>query len=114
MSNIIVRVADVRKLRTPDQRATVIYVGRAFAGWKGHPLGNPFRPAAGYRPCLERYADWLAAHPQRAELFAAMRNEIAETGKPLGCWCVNWDGTGTPPMVCHAVVLAEAIKGERL
>lgn len=27
-------------------------------------------------------------------------------GKSLGCWCLDWDGDGKPPMRCHAVMLA--------
>lgn len=40
----MIRVVDVRHHRTPEQRAAVCYVGRAFAGWPASPWGNPFKP----------------------------------------------------------------------
>lgn len=58
-----IRVVKVNLLRTPEQRATVCYVGRAFAGWPASPWGNPFKPSDGIGRCLERFREYAAVQP---------------------------------------------------
>lgn len=108
------KVIDVRHLRTKEQRSTVIYVGRRFAGWPVHPLANIFipNPDTPVGTCIKRYTRYLLARPDYDERIAELRAEVAATGKPLGCWCLDWDGDGEPPMRCHAVVLALAVDGK--
>lgn len=116
-------VVNVKGLKTPAERAGVIYVGRAFAGWPAHPLANPFRI---YRPradpmgpqwsatwdeqdeekaraeCLAKYRAWLDRHRDRDRLLAELLRQVEDTGKPLGCWC--------HPAPCHAGVLCERLE----
>ncbi len=33
--------------------------------------------------------------------------EVYLRGKNLACWCIDWDGTGDPPGICHAEILLE-------
>ena len=102
----MIRVVNVRKLRTPEQRATVVYVGRAFAGWPGTPYGNHHR-----LPCPDEYRRWLLlAIPDDvlAQHLANLWELTGQGAKPLGCWCLDWDGTGPTPG-CHAAVWAELL-----
>lgn len=119
-TKMAVRVVNVRGLRTSEQRAGVCYVGRQFAGWPGHPLGNPFRPryqpwlakdSAGQRQaiesCLDHYVRWLTSSRVALEADLADLWEQCERGaKPLGCWCVNAEHGDGQPVVCHAQILA--------
>ena len=105
--------------RTPDElRAdpNFVYVGRACAGWPASIWGNPFRVASPrwgdpIRPgdeatagtAVEKFAAYLRANPDLMARLPELR------GKVLGCWCVNWDGTGEPKRPCHAVVLARMV-----
>lgn len=121
----LIRVVNVRGLRTPDERAGVVYVGRPFAGWKGHPLANPFkihrpRPdplgpqwsaswdeedeAKARAECIERYRTWVEARPTLLADLASLWAEIDRGAKPLGCWC--------HPAPCHAHVLAGLLAQE--
>lgn len=102
---MIVRVVNVRGLNKPEQRATVCYVGRAFAGWPGTPYGNHHR-----LPCPDAFRSSLMMLPDDV-LQRHLDNlwELCGHGaKPLGCWCLDFDGVGpTPP--CHAAVWAELL-----
>lgn len=98
-----ISIVNVRGMNKPEQRAGVIYVGRQFAGWPGHPLGNPFKgPGA-----LTKYTDWLI---DRATLEEDLK-QLWETTKcgelPLGCWCVSGIAGFNQPIVCHAQILGE-------
>ncbi len=103
----MIRVVSVKGLRTPEQRAQVAYVGRAFAGWPASPLGNPFRG----HDAVGRFSDWLKDHPQRNAMLADLWEACGRGAKPLGCWCV---GTLAEPLVvnrdeelvCHAQCVA--------
>ena len=104
-------VVKVNGLRTPEQRATVTYVGRAFAGWPASKWGNPHKvgrwtpEAAG--AAVKLFRAHAASQPPGwlAELWEA----CAHGAKPLGCWCLDWDGTGPLLPLCHAAVLAEEL-----
>ncbi len=123
----MIRVVKVNKLRIPAERAGVVYVGRTFAGWQGHQLANPFKPArinqdewsgtlAAYwhlvgeeiDKCLDRYRVWLAMRPTVEADLAALYEQTDHARKPLGCWCGNWN-PGEPPLACHAYVLAQLL-----
>jgi hypothetical protein len=103
-----ITVVNVKRLRTPEHRAAVVYCGRAFAGWPESPWANPFplRDFAGDRAaCLAAFRLWFTNHADRDrlldELWAATEGGV----KPLGCWC--------KPAACHCDVLAELLR-ERL
>lgn len=120
----MIRIINVRKLHTPEQRAAVVYVGRAFAGWPAHPLGNPFRPKPRYfdtdtngenqgeharaiQSCLHQYRKWLEALPAdklRIEL-AELWKATEQGRKPLGCWCVDAVIGDITPICCHAQII---------
>ena len=106
----MIRVVDVRGLRTPEQRATVVYVGRAFAGWPASPWGNPFKPGRGFN-AVAAFREWFLSRPDEnleaslAELWKATK----QGAKPLGCWCTTATAGDGSPLVCHAQVLAELL-----
>lgn len=109
----MIRVVCVKGFNRPDQRAEVCYVGRPFAGWKGHPLANPYRPdPIGRAVCLERYRNWLLARPRLEMDLATLWQETHYGTRPLGCWCVNATHGDGQPVVCHAQILA-AMLAER-
>lgn len=101
-------MAKVNGLRTAEQRATVVYVGRAFAGWPQSPWHNPFkaRPGGPVGPCLGQFREHAMSQPDSwwADLWAACRRGDI----PLGCWCLAWDGEGDIPS-CHAAILADEL-----
>lgn len=109
-----VRVVNVKGLRTREGRAAVTYVGRAFAGWKGHALGNPFRRATmAHRhllDALDRYRAWLLARPTLDADLAALWEQCDRGAKPLGCWCTDAAAGDGSEVVCHAQVLAELLR----
>lgn len=83
-----VGVVNVRGLNKPEQRAGIVYVGRAFAGWPGHPLANPFKPTLGgsrIKP-LNKYVDWLASLPDLEAKLLTLWHETRHGERPLGCW----------------------------
>ena len=111
-------VVKVNGLRTPGQRATVCYVGRAFAGWPGSPWCNPYRPrrsgcdgfgsqwsdpGESVADCLSRFRAYALAKPDAwwSDLWAACRGG----GLSLGCWCAQGSAEATAPH-CHAGILA--------
>lgn len=122
-----IRVVNVRGFRAPEQRATVVYCGRPFAGWAGHPLGNPFKPNPRYldtddgtelqterdravKSCLEKYRDWLLARPTLDADLAALWEQTKGGELPLGCWCVSATAGDGQPLACHAQILAEMLR----
>lgn len=100
----MITVVNVKTLLTPEQRSTVCYCGRTFAGWPASPLGNPFKgPGA-----VNKFAGWLLFHPRRKELLAAVWEKCGRGAKPLGCWCVSgpWVAKRGEELYCHAQVVA--------
>ena len=99
-------IVNVTGLNKPEQRAGIVYVGRPFAGWKGHALANPFKgPGA-----LERYSEWLLSRPTLEADLAALWEETDRGRLPLGCWCTHGSvGVRHEPVVCHAQVLAREL-----
>ncbi|MEE8466585.1 MAG: DUF4326 domain-containing protein [Dehalococcoidia bacterium] len=60
---------------------------------------------------VERFRAWLSGEYSECG-FETRRQWILEhltelRGLDLACWCVDWDGTGEAPNVCHAEVLLE-------
>lgn len=107
----MIRVVNVTGMNRPEQRAGVVYCGRPFAGWAGHPLANPFRVRLGdpRRVCLEKYREWLLARPTLEADLAALWEQTRRGELPLGCWCTT-ASTGTWGLVvCHAQILAEML-----
>ena len=99
-------VVKVNGLRTPEQRAGVCYVGRAFAGWRNTIWGNYGRLA-----CPDEFRDDFVGVHRYHETLYALWLACDKGAKPLGCWCLDWDGTGPTP-ACHAAVLAEQLNQE--
>lgn len=108
----MIRVVKVNQLRKPEDRATVAYCGRPFAGWKGHALANPFRPkiAGQLGECLAKYRAWLLARPTLEADLATLWEETGHGAKALGCWCCDWDGIQPITPICHAVVLSQMLQ----
>jgi hypothetical protein len=105
-----------------------VYVGRACRGWPASIWQNRLKVGATHweafrfahdlklksRPppyewareptdaeqVVECYAKWLTFQKDLMGRLHELR------GKTLGCWCVDWDGTGEPEKPCHAVILA--------
>lgn len=83
------------------------YCGRAFGGFSGSNLGNPFKVGADgtLTEVLVKYETWLREK-------AAGRNEVREeldtltADSVLGCWCCNKLSAGGPPHGCHCDVIA--------
>lgn len=104
-----VRVVDARNFKTPEQRSQVVYVGRSFAGWPGHPLANPFRALGKSErakgDCVEKYIDWLRLLPDPDGELAILWDETGHGAKPLACFCGHW-APGDREFPCHAVYLA--------
>lgn len=124
----MIRVVKVNKLHSASERATVVYVGRQFAGWRGHPLANPFKPRpinqdewsgtlAAYwlmageeiDKCLERYQGWLLEQPGLEAALVDLWEHTHHGAKPLGCWCTTATAGDSSPIVCHAQILANLL-----
>jgi hypothetical protein len=101
----MIRVVKVNGLRTAEQRATVCYVGRRFAGWPHTPWGNH-----GRHGCPDDFRAYLMGLPadQLNNMLHSLWLACERGGKPLGCWCLCWDGVGPTPG-CHAAVWAELL-----
>lgn len=108
----MIRVVNVCGMKKASDRAGVAYCGRPFAGWKGHPLANPFKPVAGdsLGTCLGKYRAWLLARPTLEADLAALWEETGHGAKPLGCWCVNATAGDGSELVCHAQILAAMLR----
>lgn len=106
----MIRIVDVRKLRTPEQRAAVCYVGRTFAGWPASRWMNPFRVVDGdIEGCLSRFREYAAGCMRGGNLtdwLGDLWEECQHGNKPLGCWCINATHGDGQPVRCHAQVLA--------
>lgn len=81
----MIRVVKVNGLRTSEQRATVCYVGRAFAGWSASPWGNPFKPTFNVltiRDCLISFFGWA----REAKRLLAETGYAIHDGEQRGPW----------------------------
>lgn len=111
----MIRVVNVRGLRTPEQRQGTVYCGRPFAGWAGHPLANPFRVRVAEGPdaianCLTQYRAWLLARPTLEADLTALWEETRHGELPLGCWCCAETAGDGSPVRCHAQILCEMLQ----
>jgi len=90
-----------------------LYIGRATAHTefvKDSPWANPYRLSQFKHP-----EDCLLAYENHVRLCLADEvhthmNIDNLTGKVLGCWCVDDDGTKVMPLVCHGQVLQKLWK----
>jgi hypothetical protein len=88
------------------------YIGRAFKGMRGSPLGNPFSLKQYERAdSVARYKEWLREQyksrgPAYEELMALYRLSMIDEGITLLCWCKHL-GEDTP---CHGDVIKYAIE----
>lgn len=103
-----VRVVDARRFRTPEERAGVVYCGRAWAGWPRSPWCNPFQ-ASRHADALTRYTESLLARPDLDDHLRALWEATGSGGKPLACWCGDFVAGDGSEVVCHAQVLAELL-----
>jgi hypothetical protein len=107
--NTQISVINIRKPVKPAQNTKFFYVGRASKGYKGSPLGNPFKIGedGNREEVIQKYRQWLFAEIKneksdaRKELFyiafvALSRNIL------LGCWC--------HPQRCHAEIIKRAVQ----
>lgn len=104
-----IRVVKVNKLRTPEQRASVCYVGREFAGWPGSLWGNPYKPSGKYtlETCLEAFSRLASNFAD--DVFVNLWKACDHGDKPLGCWCTDATVGDGQPVVCHAQILAQML-----
>jgi hypothetical protein len=114
----MIRIVNVRGLRTEEQREGIVYVGRAFGGWSGDKLGNPFRPvkddSGNVTPeavyaCMERYREWLLKRSTLEQDPRELWEHTKQGTRPLGCWCVESVSGSGDPIVCHAQILAQEL-----
>lgn len=86
-----------------------VYVGRPTI-WGNPWYYSEWEPDS-RRRSIHLFESWLngsAEDPEggiRKQEVLGRINELR--GKDLVCWCVEWDGAGEPPGVCHAEVLLE-------
>ncbi len=103
----IVRVVNVKHSRTAAERARVCYCGRQFAGWPSSSWGNH-----SYLSCPGEFRNHLLHDLRAGELdrmLLALWLACDRGAKPLGCWCLDWDGQTYPMPRCHAAVWAELL-----
>lgn len=110
----MIRIVKVNQLRTPEQRATVVYCGRAFAGWPASTWRNPYPVASFGDDALATFIEYAKRQPD--EWLARLWEACEHGAKPLGCWCceaVHGDGQA---IRCHgqylAAMLAERFLGQ--
>lgn len=90
------------------------YVGRRMSRRTGSPLGNPFKVRRGDPPgtCLAKYRAWLADRIRAREPAVMAALSDLDENSVIACWCVTLDGEAvfTSPEVCHAQVIAKAVR----
>lgn len=112
---------------------THIYVGRDFfirrgpyahQKWDNSGLGNPFKFEEDDTPVEKRmklfgYCKWLKTQLTASSIlndkWRGIVGMAATETVSLGCWCMNWNAIGHPPL-CHACYLADiinAMNGDR-
>ena len=102
-----IEIVNVRGLEV--NASSVVYIGRAFAGWKGSVLGNPFQIGkdGSREEVIQMYRRWLwfrmqeQGQVQKEILRLAAMYARGESIK-LGCWCF--------PQACHGEIVARAIR----
>ncbi len=105
------KIVSVRGMKPNDP--SVVYVGRACAGWKGSPLGNSFKVGrdGSLREVLEKYRQWLWEQLQGGEHHLEVVEALAKIhqGSSLGCWCCDKDVPSPKGQErCHAEIIAKA------
>ena len=104
--------AVIKRRRTKGWRMpeNTVYVGRPTKWANPWKVGdrNPY----GTITADKRHARaiFLGFASQNEKLVALAQVDLK--GKDLACWCVDWDGIGEPPGVCHAEVLLELANRE--
>lgn len=111
----MIKTVNVRGMKPTD---TICYCGRACAGWKQSPLGNPFviGKDGDRTEVIEKYAAWMRGivrdgmkgNLREGNRLDAWNELIALTARlesgetiELGCWC--------KPLPCHTDIIAKAI-----
>lgn len=103
----VVQVVNVRGIKPGSaEAAKVVYCGRSFRGWPGHPLANPHPLDGEDTPearaaVLAKYRTDLLARPTLEVDLARLWVECECGQKPLACWC--------SPKACHCDCLAELL-----
>ena len=113
---------DGRKMQLPDY---AVYVGRRNnrRGLKASLLENPDSPKCFvgrtaeeklrnclrcYRICLQNAmaveGSWIGVELDRLRALHEKHGKLV-----LVCWCVNWDGEGDAPGLCHAEEVREEL-----
>lgn len=102
----------VVNVRSPEwaqavKDGTAVYIGRACAGFKASPFGNPWKSGhygATRDQVIRLYRKWAAGDftDPKGNHFPHDQLE-ALRGKVLGCWCA--------PLKCHGDVLVELLAG---
>jgi hypothetical protein len=106
----MIRVVNVAKLRTKAARATVVYCGRAFAGWPRSRWCNPHSKHKCADPLAAFQAHLDAMPPAELDRYLAELWEACERGKkPLGCWCCDCVVGDGSPEVCHCQLLGQKL-----
>ena len=107
-----IKIVNVSKLKK-NQRHTVCYVGRTFAGWAGHKLGNPYKKIKLENgevlldDCLNKYREWLLRRPTLEIDLKELWKQCGHGTLPLGCWCT--DSSSDQAVVCHAQILGKML-----
>lgn len=106
------RVRSVRGRRRLELNE--MYVGRECGGWKGSVLGNQFVIGRdGTREeVIAKFRMWLWEAIQRRDDKVMAELERLKSAETLSCWCADLDEKATyeGSLVCHAQVIARAIK----
>ncbi len=115
---VVIRVANVRNLRTREGGRCVVYCGRRCNGWAQSEWHNPFRVGdvspnnhrvtIDREHALELFRAYLDSMEEAHTLggYLARLWEACERGtKPLGCWCCDVSIGDGSPVVCHAQIL---------
>ena len=106
-----VRVVNVRGINDPHEREKICYVGRTFAGWRGHRLCNPFRVSQTEtaEEVIERYEKLILSLVHLEEFLGNLWEQTLKGKLSLGCWCINSIVGDGQPIICHAQVLAKML-----
>lgn len=85
-----------------------VYCGRAFGGFDGSPLGNPFKVGLHGRlaDVLAKYRNWLVLNLQKNNVVAVALRELT-ADSVLGCWCLDKVEAGTGDVQCHCDIIAQ-------
>lgn len=100
-----VTVVNVKGM-APADREKICYCGRSMRGgvWKDQGYGNK-----NYLDCPGEFQKVLLGWPELEPFLAKLWKDCLYGAKPLGCWCVNWNGEGKEIPGCHAAVYASEL-----